>query len=193
MISASDIVTYGRTYDRCFTRIYFCVQAARMMRISLLLALALFAASSLAASNDAFVVVRKRIHTEYPGSLAVGFPFTVELNIFNSGKRDALDVLVRDNWGEESFDLKEGVMNQTWPTLPAGSNVTLNFTLVPKQSGEMQGFRGLCSYKSPVDGETRIVFSTPMTPHVVYTAELYQRYTASRTTKLAIFGLGWVF
>jgi len=160
------------------------------MRVSPLLVLALFAASALAAPNDAFVVLRKRIHTDYPGSLAVDFPFTVELNVFNSGKRDAIDVLVRDNWGEDSFDLKEGVMNQTWPVLPAGSNVTLNFTLVPKQSGEMQGFRGLCSYKSPVDGETRIVFSTPMTPHVVYTAELYQRYTASRATKWAIFGLG---
>jgi len=153
-------------------------------------ALALLFVSSLASSHDAFVVVRKQIHTEYPGSLAVGFPFTVQLSAFNAGKRDAYEVLVRDNWGEESFELKEGSMNQTWPTLPAGSNVTLNFTLIPKQSGEMQGFRGLCSYKASPEGDSRVVFSTPMIPHIVYTSEVYQRATASRTAKWAIFGLG---
>jgi len=151
--------------------------------------LAVFVGSSFAAPNDAFCVVRKRIHTEFPGSLAVGFPFTVELNVFNTGKRDAVDVLIRDNWGEESFELKEGAMNQTWPVVAAGASVTLNFTLVPKQSGEMQGFRGLCSYKA-AEGDTRIVFSTPMIPHIVYTSDVYQRATASRMAKWAIFGLG---
>jgi hypothetical protein len=105
--------------------------------------------------------------------------------------------MIRENWGEESFELKDGAMNNTFAIVPAGGSANLNFTLVPKQFGEMSGFRGIASFKTSADGETfvrvdvyanavliavglQIVFSTPMVPHIVYTAEAYHRATASR-------------
>ena len=39
-----------------------------------------------AVSNDAFIILRKTLHSEYPGVLAQGTNFTVQLDAINVGK-----------------------------------------------------------------------------------------------------------
>jgi len=147
---------------------------------------------SAAAPSDAFLILRKRIHSEYPQALAVDVNFTVELTAYNVGKSNAYDVTIRENWGEDSFNLTDGALNKTWPVVEAGQNVTLNITLVPKQHGEMTGFRGIVSYKTSEDGPMLIGFSTPMLPHSVYPWEAYQKATASYNVQWGLFASGLV-
>jgi len=69
---------------------------------------------------------------------------------------DAINVTVRENWGTESFDLREGEMIYTWPTVAAGSQVSHNVTLAPKQEGEISGFRAIVQYKTSADGQLQV-------------------------------------
>jgi len=146
--------------------------------------------STASAENDAFLVLRKRVHSTHPQVLAEGTNFTVELTAYNAGGQNAYEVKIQENWGEDSFSLMEGALNRTWEVLAPGASATLNITLMPKQSGEMSGFRGLVQYKTAVDGPVQIGFSTPMLPHTVYPAEYYARATASRTLEWWVFGGG---
>jgi len=147
----------------------------------------LFSCSHSASPGDAFLILRKTIHSDHPQVLAEGTNFTVELTAYNVGKREAYDVTIRENWGEESFVLMDGALNRTWETMAPGDKVTLNITLNPKQSGEMSGFRGIVSYKASPDGPMIIGFSTPMPPHTVYSADLYAKATASHTVEWAVY------
>jgi len=150
-------------------------------------ALFVVSVSATRTPDEAFLILRKVIHSEYPGVLAQGTNFTVELSAVNVGRRDAYDVHIRENWGEESFTLMDGTFNRTWERVAPGEKVTLNITLNPKHAGEMNGFRGLVSYKTAEDGIPQIGFSTPMIPHTVYAAEVYSRFAESHYDKWAIF------
>lgn len=65
-----------------------CITLQMTSRFGLILLIAaLCCVSALAAPGDAFIVLRKQIHTDHVGVLAVGTPFTVQLTAFNVGKQ----------------------------------------------------------------------------------------------------------
>jgi hypothetical protein len=159
------------------------------MRAVLIIA-ALMAALVVCSAQDANIILRKRMHTEYQGVMAVGHNFTVELTVFNVGKRDAINVTVRENWGAEHFELREGDLIHTWPTVSAGSQVSHNVTLAPKQDGEIGGFRAIVQYKTSADGPLQVGFSTPMVPHVIFPSDRYEKLTAKHYIEWAIYSIG---
>jgi len=50
-------------------------------------ALVVLSLIALCSAQEANIILRKRIHTDYQGVLAIDHNFTVELTVFNVGKR----------------------------------------------------------------------------------------------------------
>eukprot|EP01124_Arcella_intermedia_P018412 TRINITY_DN2535_c0_g1_i1.p1 TRINITY_DN2535_c0_g1~~TRINITY_DN2535_c0_g1_i1.p1 ORF type:complete len:191 (+),score=18.40 TRINITY_DN2535_c0_g1_i1:76-648(+) len=74
----------------------------------------------------------------------VGKELIVTLTVFNVGSESAFDVHLTDLWPE--LDITIGTDTAKWDRIPAGSNFTHTYIIVPDRSGDFKGRRAVVQY-----------------------------------------------
>jgi len=75
----------------------------------------------------------------------VGKEMIVSLQIFNIGTSSGYEVTVNDFWPD--FDLSSGLESVKWEEVPAGTNYTHTFVIIPNKSGDFKARRATLLYK----------------------------------------------
>merc|ERR1711871_1799738 len=96
-----------------------------------------------ASSDRAFLLVQKSI----AGEVVQGSNVTVTLSVYNAGSEAARDVVLRDEWPEESFDLVSGKYEENYESIAPSANVTNTFIVTPTVDGEFESARASVEYK----------------------------------------------
>jgi len=119
-----------------------------MKSCALIAALACVAAD-LDGPSSANLLVSKIIATD---EIVQNTNVTLKLTVFNTGSSSAYKVSLKDSaaWAADQWQLVEGSFDVTWDTLKAGANVSTEFVVAPKFSGDFQSSSAAVSY---VDGE----------------------------------------
>jgi hypothetical protein len=162
------------------------------MRLSVLLLVAILACLSLtmaASTPRARLIIHKELIGHTPGVFAATYPLNVSISVTNVGTGPAYSVTIADNWGE-LFELI-GSNSTEVEELGVGKVAVLNFTVIPSKEGHFNGGAAQVTYIAETDGNVQNAYSSGWRQFTVYPADVYAKYTASKTVEWILVLVGF--
>ena len=89
------------------------------------------------------------------GEVVQGSNITVTVSLFNAGSVGAVEVNVRDEWPDESFDVVEGKYERVFDSIAPGANESFSFIVSPSVDGEYEPARAVAEYKYLAEGDIK--------------------------------------
>ncbi|GMR54324.1 hypothetical protein PMAYCL1PPCAC_24519, partial [Pristionchus mayeri] len=156
------------------------------LTIRMLLLSALFV-SSLAASEDAWLLASKSPQSQYG---VEGMDYVVQYGLYNVGGKPATKVTLddRQSYPKEYFDVVQGMLQTAVERLNPGENITHTVVLSPKLSGVFNETAAHISYRPDVhSNQLRSGLTTVAPKMYVYTKADYERRFGSNLERFLAF------
>ena len=113
------------------------------------------------------------------------------MSVFNAGGKAAHEVVLRDEWPEETFDLVSGKYEENYASIEPQANESISFVVSPTEAGDFESARASVEYKYG-EGDNRQEtegYSSGLGSMVILSAGDFEKKTALFVREWTLFGV----